>query len=143
MENSLEKKIIEQIFLFNFFEKRSKKKNNIGFKVYNIENEKKIRKIISNTRKNNCHFFTIYPEKIKKNIFFKIFLNFLFSNVSIYKNTFIFYKFKTEIRGESIFPLWPGSYKEINFFKCLYIWIKKFLYIIFYFKKIELILIKI
>lgn len=143
MKNSLKKKIISQIYLFNFLENNSKKYLKKEASILNAKKNQNIKKLFKNINIKKYDFLTINTKKIKKIVLFKIFYNFLISRFSLTKNTYIFYGIDSELRGQNIFPVWPRSYKELNFFKSLYIWIKKFGLILLYFKKIELILIKI
>ena len=143
MEASLKKKIINQIFLFNFLEKNSEKYKNKQANVLDVKKNCNIKKLFKNINKKKYDYLTISTKKIKKIIIFKIFFKFLTSSLLIYKNTYVFYEINSEVRGENIFPVWPRSYKELSFFQSFYFWIKKLGLIFLYSSKIQLILIKI
>ena len=135
MEASLKKKIINQIYSFNFLEKNSEKYKNKQANVLDVKKNWNIKKLFKNINKKKYDYLTINTKKI----FFK----FLTSSLLIYKNTYVFYEINSEVRGENIFPVWPRSYKELSFFQSFYFWIKKLGLIFLYSSKIQLILIKI
>ena len=143
MEASLKKKIINQIYSFNFLEKNSEKYKNKQANVLDVKKNCNIKKLFKNINKKKYDYLTINTKKIKKIIIFKIFFKFLTSSLLIYKNTYVFYEINSEVRGENIFPVWPRSYKELSFFQSFYFWIKKLGLIFLYSSKIQLILIKI
>tara|TARA_B100001029_G_C14995223_1_gene414579 strand:- start:501 stop:935 length:435 start_codon:yes stop_codon:yes gene_type:complete len=143
MEASLKKKIINQIYSFNFLEKNSEKYKNKQANVLDVKKNWNIKKLFKNINKKKYDYLTISTKKIKKIIIFKIFFKFLTSSLLIYKNTYVFYEINSEVRGENIFPVWPRSYKELSFFQSFYFWIKKLGLIFLYSSKIQLILIKI
>jgi len=143
MEASLKKKIINQIYSFNFLEKNSEKYKNKQANVLDVKKNCNIKKLFKNINKKKYDYLTISTKKIKKIIIFKIFFKFLTSSLLIYKNTYVFYEINSEVRGENIFPVWPRSYKELSFFQSFYFWIKKLGLIFLYSSKIQLILIKI
>lgn len=143
MEASLKKKIINQIYSFNFLEKNSEKYKNKQANVLDVKKNWNIKKLFKNINKKKYDYLTINTKKIKKIIIFKIFFKFLTSSLLIYKNTYVFYEINSEVRGENIFPVWPRSYKELSFFQSFYFWIKKLGLIFLYSSKIQLILIKI
>jgi len=143
MENFLKTKIGNQVSLINFIDNNFKKSFRTNINVLDVKKNENIKKLFENINKKKYDYLTINLEKTKKTTVFKIFYNFLLISFAINRNTLIFYKIDSEIRGNNIFPVWPSSYKELTFLKSLYIWIKKFALIFFYFRKIELILIRI
>lgn len=114
-----------------------------------------VRQLNKTTKKNKKIIFFKNTEDLKKNsiviylrnknqvnlmlIFFLVF----FSKLKIEKNFFLLFNFKKLILGHNIFPQWPGIYMHQNFFLNLCKWIKLFLYIIMFNKKLIAIVLKI
>ena len=81
--------------------------------------------------------------QIFKNVI-KVYFYFLYSNINFKKNFFLLFNIKNNLYiGHNLFPDWPGKYLKNNFFNNLFIWIKKFIYIAVFRKKLELIFIQI
>jgi len=81
--------------------------------------------------------------QIFKNVI-KVYFYFLYSNIKFKKNFFLLFNIKNNLYiGHNLFPDWPGKYLKNNFFNNLFIWIKKFIYIAVFRKKLELIFIQI
>ena len=59
------------------------------------------------------------------------------------KNFFLLYKFKNVVIGNNIYPDWPGIYYKQKFYLNLFLWSKKFFQIIFYYKNLFAIVIKV
>lgn len=94
----------------------------------------KKKKLINNS-------FIVIDGKNKKQ-FFNAFLSLTNNQIKYDKNFFIFYKFENYIVGNHLFPDWPSKYLNQSFLKNLFLWLKYFFYIFFYYKKIYLFLIK-
>ena len=143
MENSLKKKIINQIYLFNYSSNVYKKNFRVKANIYDVRKGEKLKRILGRLNKKRYDFLMFDMKKIERFFILKIFCNLFINSVLSNKNICIFYNLNSEIRGENFFPVWPGLYKKMSFFKSLYVWIKKFLSVLIYFKKIEFILIRI
>ena len=81
--------------------------------------------------------------QIFKNVI-KVYFYFLYSNIKFKKNFFLLFNIKNNLYiGHNLFPDWPGKYLKNNFFNNLFIWIKKFIYIAVFRRKLALIFIQI
>ena len=143
MENSLKKKIINQIYLFNHSSNIYKKNFRVKANIYDVRKGEKLKRIFNLFNKKRYDFLMFDMKKIERSFILEIFCNLFMNSVLFNRNICIFYNLNSEIRGENFFPVWPGSYKKMSFLKSLYIWMKKLLSVLIYFKKIEFILIRI
>ena len=113
--------------------------NNKNFIFANhIENIKKF------ILKNNLMNLKLIVINKKKKSFIKV-LNLLILIYSYkkFKKNFIFmYKFKNYVTANNLIPDWPSNYQKLNFVRCCYVWIKNMSKIIFFYNKIELIIIQ-
>ena len=76
--------------------------------------------------------------------FIKVFFYFLYSNIKFHKNCFLLFNLeRASLIGHNLFPDWPGIYLKNNFFSNTLIWIKKFIYIFIFKKRLMLIFIEI
>ena len=82
--------------------------------------------------------------KIKKKNILDIvkFLAVIYNYKKLKKNFILVYKFKNYISANNFIPDWPANYQNLNFFKCCYIWVKNIFKVIFFFKKLELIILE-
>lgn len=127
----------------NFIEDNFKKNFYNNRNVLNIKKIDEYKKFLRlPNKKRDYDYLIINCENAEKIKILKFLCSFFLSLAPKNKNTLIFYKLGSEIRGNNIFPVWPNSYKNLTFLMSLYIWVKNFLMIFFYLKKIKLILIK-
>jgi hypothetical protein len=131
-----------KINFINFIEGNFKKNFYNHKNVLNIKKINKYKKLFSSSNIKKYDYLLINCENNKKSNILNFLYNFFTSLFPKNKNTLIFYKLGSEIRGNNIFPVWPNSYNNLTFLMSLYIWIKKFMMIFFYFKNINLILVK-
>ena len=80
-------------------------------------------------------------KKIINLIFFYIFL--IFNKKKFDFNPILLFRSKNIIYGHNIFPDWPGKYIKQFFLKNFFLWAKNFFYIIFFKKKLFIILLKV
>ena len=128
-------------------------------------NKEKIKTIIKNlvTTKNNKKKINIFfcdstiklNQVIKKKTilifygdymvtrFIKVFFYLLYSKIKFQKNCFFLFNLeRTLFIGHNFFPDWPGAYLKNNFFNNACVWIKKFIYILIFKKRLKLIFIE-
>lgn len=111
-------------------------------------NKKKL--IFVSDHKGNLEIFTknknftliLYKKNFFKN-FLKFYLHFLYSGINIKKNFYLLFNVeKNLLIGHNFLPDWPGLYTRNSFFYNIFKWIKKFVYIFIFKKKLVIILIE-
>ena len=120
----------------DFSKKFINNKNYLFLNQINLSKKKEINQKIKNLE-------LIIIKKKKKNIFqIFYFIQDIYRYRVFKKNFILVYKFKNYISANNFLPDWPANYQKLNAFSCCYIWIKNASKVIFFYNRIEMIILE-
>ena len=121
----------------NFSKKYINEKNYIIYDYFNLR-----KKVLAYKKFKGIELLVLKTQKLNliEIIYFLIRTSL---NMNFKKNFILIYNHKKIITGNNIIPDWPGCYQKSNIFLNIYIWLKKTFKVIYFYQRIEMIILEI
>jgi|TARA_B100001093_G_scaffold517011_1_gene597289 hypothetical protein len=141
MKIKLKLKNIQKNNFLNFISNDLSSNFQINKNYIIINNPIKLKKNLIN-RLQNFSIILLQSKKIKLLDKLNILKIIFKKKTKFEKNFLLLYQHKNYLTANNVFPDWPNKYQDLSIMNSFYRWLKNFSKIIFFYSKIELIIIK-